>query len=191
MDELELLNQKIKACRMCRLCEGATQAVPGVGNPHADIMFVGEAPGRDEDIKGEPFVGAAGKFLNLMLEKIGLQRSDVFIANVVKHRPPENRDPLPDEIEACYPYLKQQIMLIKPKIIATLGRHAMGLFLPGLKISEAHGKPKRAKGVNGEKQVYLPLYHPASALYNPGLRETHIRDMMVIPALLKKIGKGE
>ncbi len=185
---LEEIHRKINGCRLCRLCSlGATKAVPGEGNPQTGIMFVGEAPGRDEDIQGRPFVGAAGKFLNTMLEMSGFKREEVYITNVVKHRPPQNRDPLPDEIEACWPWLEEQIKIIKPKIIVTLGRHAMGRFLPGLKISEVHGQAKRAKGLWSEKQVYFPVYHPASALYNPGLRETLIRDMKKLPILLKKI----
>jgi DNA polymerase len=186
--DLAELHEKIKKCSLCRLCElGATQAVPGDGNFSSEILFIGEAPGRDEDIQGKPFVGAAGKFLNTMLGEIGLKREDIFITNVVKHRPPENRDPLPDEIEACWPYLEEQVRLIKPKLIVTLGRHAMGRFLPGLKISEVHGQAKRTKGIWSEKQVFMPMYHPASALYNPGLRETLIHDMKKIPIILKKI----
>lgn len=187
MNSLESLYQRIKKCSLCRLCENATQAVPGEGSGKLEVFFVGEAPGRDEDLQGRPFVGAAGKFLEQMLNIIGYRREDVYITNIVKHRPPDNRDPLPDEIEACFPYLKEQIEFIKPKIIATLGRHAMELFLPGLKISEVHGQAKRARGIGTKRQVYFPLYHPASALYNPKLRQTLIRDMMKIPVLLKKI----
>jgi uracil-DNA glycosylase len=186
--DFESIRERIKKCRLCRLCElGAKQAVPGEGNPRAQVMFIGEAPGRDEDEQGRPFVGAAGKFLTQMLELAGYKREDVFITNVVKHRPPQNRDPLPDEIETCWPYLEAQIKAIKPKLIVLLGRHAMGRFLPGLKISQVHGRAKRAKGIWSEKQVYFPVYHPAAALYNPGLREVHIRDMKKIPVLLKKI----
>ena len=185
--DLKQLEEKVKQCRLCRLCAKATNAVFGEGNPKAEIMFIGEAPGRSEDEQGRPFVGAAGKFLNQMLEIIGFKREDVFITNIVKHRPPENRDPLPDEIEACAPYLQAQVILIKPKLIVTLGRHAMGRFLPGLKISQVHGQAKRAKGIFSEKQIFFPLYHPASALYNPGLRETLINDMKKIPILLKKM----
>jgi DNA polymerase len=188
MTELEKIHERVRACKACRLCTfGAKQAVPGEGDPHAQIMFIGEGPGRDEDEQGRPFVGAAGKFLTQMLELAGYKREDVFITNVVKHRPPQNRDPMPDEILACWPYLEEQIKAIKPKVIVTLGRHAMGRFLPGLKISEAHGKAKRAKGIWCEKQVYFPVYHPASALYNPGLRDTLIRDMKKLPILLKKL----
>lgn len=186
--EFEVLRKEIDVCRKCRLCElGATRAVPGEGNPRAQVMFIGEAPGKAEDALGRPFVGAAGKFLTTMLELSGFKREDVFITNVVKHRPPENRDPMPDEIEKCWPFLEAQVKAIKPKLIVLLGRHAMGRFLPGLKISEVHGQAKRAKGIGTEKQVYFPVYHPASALYNPGLRDVLINDMKKIPVLLKKI----
>ncbi len=187
-DTLEAIREKVMKCRKCRLCElGATKAVPGEGSDKAQVMFIGEGPGREEDAQGKPFVGAAGKFLNTMLAEIGLGREDVFITNVVKHRPPENRDPLPEEVEACWPYLEEQVRALKPKLIVLLGRHAMNRFLPGLKISEAHGNAKRSRGIWNDKQVYLPVYHPASALYNPGLRDTLIRDMKKIPILLKKI----
>ncbi len=169
------------------MCEGANNAVPGEGSTTAEILFIGEAPGKDEDLQGRPFVGAAGKFLNQMLAEIGLKREDVFITNVVKHRPPDNRDPLPEEIEKCSDFLKAQVLLLKPLLIVTLGRHAMNEFLPGLKISQVHGQAKRASGIAGGRQVFFPLYHPASALYNPGLRSTLVRDMMKIPILLKKL----
>jgi uracil-DNA glycosylase family 4 len=160
----------------------ATQLVFGVGSPDAQLMFVGEAPGKNEDLQGEPFVGAAGKFLNEMLAGIGLKRSDVYISNIVKYRPPENRDPTPEEIEAFVPYLKRQIEVIRPKLVVFLGRHSMNVFLPELKISQAHGQPVRKGG-----QVYLPLFHPAAALYNPAMRETLLEDFQLIPAILKKI----
>lgn len=187
-DSLQSVYENINKCRACRLCElGATKAVPGEGDEKAQVMFIGEAPGKAEDLQGRPFVGAAGKFLTAMLSEIGYKREDVYITNVVKHRPPENRDPLPEEIEACWPYLQDQVKIIKPKLIVLLGRHAMGRFLPGLKISEVHGQAKRAKALCGDRQVYFPVYHPASALYNPGLRQTLINDMKKIPILLKKI----
>jgi len=146
-------------------------------------MFIGEGPGKEEDKQGLPFVGSAGKFLDELLATINLERSDVFIGNVVKCRPPDNRDPLPEEIKTCFPYLQQQIELIKPKLIATLGRHAMYQFLPeDLRISQVHGRPFRRHG-----QVYLPLYHPAAALYHGSLRETIINDFKKIPLILKKI----
>ncbi|MDB5179094.1 MAG: Phage polymerase-related protein [Patescibacteria group bacterium] len=160
----------------------ATQLVFGVGSPDAEIVFVGEAPGKNEDLKGEPFVGAAGKFLNEMLASIGLERKDIYITNIVKYRPPENRDPTPEEIAEFIPYLKQQVEVIRPKLVAFLGRHSMSVFLPELKISQAHGKPVRKGG-----QVYLPLFHPAAALYNGGMRDTLLEDFSLIPAILKKI----
>jgi DNA polymerase len=160
----------------------ATQLVFGAGNPDAEIVFIGEAPGKNEDLKGEPFVGAAGKFLSEMLASIGLARGDVYITNIVKYRPPDNRDPEPDEIQAFIPYLERQLALIKPKLVVFLGRHSMNVFLPELKISQAHGIPVRKHG-----QVYLPLFHPAAALYNGGMRQTLLDDFSLIPAILKKI----
>lgn len=160
----------------------ATQLVFGTGNPDAEIVFIGEAPGKNEDLKGEPFVGAAGKFLNEMLAGIGMERSDIYITNIVKYRPPENRDPTPEEIAEFVPYLKYQLDVIRPKLVAFLGRHSMSVFLPELRISQAHGQPVRKDG-----QVYLPLFHPAAALYNGGMRQTLIDDFNLIPAILKKI----
>ncbi|MCA9374486.1 uracil-DNA glycosylase [Candidatus Peregrinibacteria bacterium] len=189
MADLEALRAKILKCRLCRLCEGATQAVPGEGNPDADIFFIGEAPGKNEDLQGEPFVGAAGKFLNELLESINLKREDIFITNIVKHRPPNNRDPKDDEIEACFPYLDQQIQAIKPLLIVTLGRHAMNRFMPGLQISKVHGQAKRVKSIFSKKQVIYPLYHPASALYNGAMRPVLFEDMKKIPVLLQQLRK--
>jgi DNA polymerase len=160
----------------------ATQLVFGTGNPDAEIVFIGEAPGKNEDLQGEPFVGAAGKFLNEMLGSIGMERADIYITNIVKYRPPGNRDPEPEEKEAFMPYLHRQIEVIRPKLIVFLGRHSMSVFLPELRISQAHGKPVRKGG-----QVYLPLFHPAAALYNGGMRETLMADFALIPAILKKI----
>lgn len=160
----------------------ATQLVFGAGNPDADLVFVGEAPGKNEDLTGEPFVGAAGKFLNEMLASIDLERSDIYITNIVKYRPPGNRDPDAAEITAFVPYLERQIAIIKPKLVVFLGRHAMNVFLPELKIGQAHGQPVRKGG-----QVYLPLFHPAAALYNGGMRQTLLDDFSLIPAILKKL----
>ncbi len=164
------------------LKEGATQLVFGVGSPDAEIVFIGEAPGKNEDLKGEPFVGAAGKFLDEMLEMIGLKRADIYITNIVKYRPPNNRDPYPDEKEKFMSYLESQIEAIQPKLVVTLGRHSLNCFLPDLSISQCHGQPKRYKGL-----VYLPLFHPAAALYNGGMRQTLIDDFALIPAILEKI----
>lgn len=164
------------------LKEGATQLVFGDGSAEAEIVFVGEAPGKNEDAQGKPFVGAAGKFLNEMLEMIGMKRADVYITNIVKYRPPENRDPYPDEKLAFMPYLESQLEVIEPKLTVTLGRHSLNCFLPDLSISAVHGQPKRFKG-----RVYLPLFHPAAALYNSAMRQTLIDDFDLIPAILEKI----
>jgi len=164
------------------LRKGATQLVFADGNATAKIVFIGEAPGKNEDEQGKPFVGAAGKFLDEMLEMIGLKRKDIYITNIVKYRPPNNRDPEPAEKEAWLPYLQEQLSIIRPKLIVTLGRHSMDVLLPGLKISQVHGKPKRFKD-----HVYLPLFHPAAALYNGGMRQTLIDDFALIPIIMQKI----
>ncbi len=180
---LEQIAADIVTSNICPdLAKTATQLVFGEGNPDADIVFIGEAPGKREDETGKPFVGAAGRFLDEMLESIGLGREDIYITNIVKYRPPNNRDPLPSEKQEFLPYLAEQIKVIEPKLIVTLGRHSMEVLLPGLKISECHGQPKRYNG-----QVYLPLFHPAAALYNGGLRQTLLDDFARIPAILKKI----
>lgn len=183
VQRLEQIKADIVKNNICPdLAKTATQLVFGDGSIDADIVFIGEAPGKNEDLQGLPFVGAAGKFLNEMLEGIGLSRADVYITNIVKYRPPGNRDPLPEEKQAFLPYLQAQLEVIKPKLVATLGRHSMNSLLPGLQISQVHGQPKRYKG-----QVYLPLFHPAAALYNGGLRQTLIDDFAKIPAILAKI----
>ncbi|HSI20324.1 MAG TPA: uracil-DNA glycosylase [Verrucomicrobiae bacterium] len=176
---------QISSCTLCRLCEGRTHAVPGTGNPHAEVVFIGEGPGKKEDEQGIPFCGASGKFLDELLASIGMNRDDVFITNIVKCRPPGNRDPLPDEKATCAPtYLDNQLTLINPKLIVTLGRHALGHFVPDLKISEVHGQPKRYKD-----RVYLALYHPAVALYNGGMRQTLLEDFQNIPKTLKALSR--
>jgi DNA polymerase len=187
-DKLTLLDQ-IKADiikqNICPdLAQEATQLVFGDGNPDANIVFIGEAPGKNEDIQGLPFVGAAGKFLDEMLAGIGLQRGNVYITNIVKYRPPNNRDPYPDEKAAFLPFLRSQLEVIGPKLVVTLGRHSMDSLLPGLQISQCHGQPKRYKG-----QVYLPLFHPAAALYNGSMRQTLIDDFYRIPRILAAIDK--
>jgi uracil-DNA glycosylase family 4 len=164
------------------LAKSATQLVFGDGNPDADIVFIGEAPGKNEDLKGKPFVGAAGKFLDEMLEMSGLKRADVYITNIVKYRPPNNRDPYPEERLAFLPYLQAQLDVIEPKLIVTLGRHSLSCFLPKLQISACHGQPKRSQG-----RVYLPLFHPAAALYNGSMRQTLIDDFSLIPLVLEKL----
>ena len=182
-EELQKIKADILTQNICpELAKGATQLVFGDGSANAELVFIGEAPGKHEDEQGLPFVGAAGKFLNEMLVSIGLKRADVYITNIVKYRPPDNRDPYPDEKAEFLPFLRKQLEVIKPKLVITLGRHSMECFLPGLQISQCHGQPKRYKG-----QVYLPLFHPAAALYNGAMRQTLIDDFMKIPQILTKI----
>jgi uracil-DNA glycosylase family 4 len=181
--KLDELRAKILTDNVCpELAVTATQLVFGDGNPAAEIVFIGEAPGKNEDLKGVPFVGAAGQFLNEMLEMINLKREDIYITNIVKYRPPDNRDPLPAEKEAFLPYLQAQLEIIQPTIVVTLGRHSLNCFLPDLQISQVHGQPKRYKG-----QIYLPLFHPAAALYNGSMRQTLIDDFALIPTIIQKI----
>lgn len=185
-EQLNQLNEKMLACGKCVLRSGCTQVVPGSGSAEAEIMFIGEGPGKKEDELGEPFVGAAGKFLNEMLASINLKREDVYIANVVKCRPPQNRDPLPEEAEACWPWLLEQIKIIEPKLIVFLGRHSMNRFFPTEKISEVHGKLLIKKFGSVERQHFFALYHPAAALYNGGMRATLLADFAKIPKALEK-----
>ncbi len=180
---LDDLRQKVLEDKVCEeLAKTATQLVFGDGSPDAELVFIGEAPGKNEDIQGKPFVGAAGRFLNEMLEMIGLKREDVYITNIVKYRPPNNRDPLPEEKAAFLPYLQDQLEIIQPKLVVTLGRHSLNCFLPDLQISQCHGQPKRYKG-----RVYLPLFHPAAALYNGAMKQTLIDDFARIPDIKKII----
>lgn len=173
----------------CDLKETATQAVPGDGNPHAEVVFIGEAPGKNEDKEGRPFVGAAGKFLAEMLESIHMKREDIYITNVVKYRPPNNRDPLLEEIEACQAWLHEELAAIEPKLVIFLGRHSMNHFFPDEKISVVHGK-LLIKQINGiPTKYFLPLYHPAAALYNGSMRDTLKEDFKKIPLALKKINE--
>ncbi|MDP3963366.1 MAG: uracil-DNA glycosylase [bacterium] len=190
---LESLAEQIKMCQLCPLARERTHAVPGEGNPRAEVLFVGEGPGRKEDESGRPFVGAAGKFLDEMLASVGWKRQDVFIANVVKCRPPGNRDPEESEIHTCVTnYLVHQVNLIEPKLIVTLGRHSMKWFLKNPEpISRMHGKLKLITDKKtGKTQFILPLYHPAAALYNGGQRQTHLADFKKIPAIVEKIKTG-
>jgi uracil-DNA glycosylase family 4 len=190
-DSLEQIAADIKSKNICPdLAQAATNLVMGDGNPAAEIVFIGEAPGKNEDLQGLPFVGAAGKFLDEMLAGIGLQRSDIYITNIVKYRPPNNRDPLPEEKEAFWPYLVRQLQVIQPKLLITLGRHSMEYFLPGKRISEMHGQPKRIT-FGEQKLVILPLFHPAAALYNGGLRQTLIEDFAAIPTTMKLINESK
>ncbi|HYG84288.1 MAG TPA: uracil-DNA glycosylase [Verrucomicrobiae bacterium] len=178
----DILNQNI-----CPdLAKTATNLVMGDGNVNAKIVFIGEAPGKNEDQQGLPFVGAAGKFLNEMLASIQLERQDIYITNIVKYRPPNNRDPLPDEKKAFWPFLVRQLDVIEPEIIVTLGRHSMEYFLPGMKISQIHGEPKRIT-IGKRKTVIVPLFHPAAALYNGSLRQTLLDDFSRIPKIITLI----
>lgn len=179
----EIIEQKICA----ELAEQATQLVIGDGNLDAQIVFIGEAPGKNEDLQGKPFVGASGKFLDEMLASINLKRDDIYITNIVKYRPPNNRDPLPEEKRAFWPYLMRQLEIIDPKVIVTLGRHAMNCFIPDAKISVDHGHPRKVK-LTGDNREYnwlvLPLYHPAAALYNGGMRQTLMDDFQKVKDLI-------
>lgn len=187
---IEQLAADIIERKVCpELAESATQLVVGDGNPNADIVFIGEAPGKNEDEQGLPFVGAAGKFLNEMLAEAGMNRGDVYITNIVKYRPPNNRDPLPEEKKAFLPYLLRQLEIIGPKVIITLGRHSMEYFLPDAKISQIHGHAVRKKVVYHDKTQHewliIPLYHPAAALYNGSMRSVLINDFLGAAQLVK------
>jgi len=185
--QLDALAESILAANVCpELRDQATQLVMGDGSPDAEIVFIGEAPGKNEDLQGKPFVGAAGKFLNEMLAQAGMDRSDVYITNIVKYRPPNNRDPLPEEKAAFWPYLLKQLEIIQPKVVITLGRHSMEYFLPGLKIGQIHGESKRIQ-FGDHKIVIMPLFHPAAALYNGGLRQTLIDDFLKVPEVIRQL----
>lgn len=189
MDKQTLLTQienSIKICRKCRLCEKATNAVPGEGNINSELVFIGEAPGEYEDKSGRPFVGRAGKLLEALLAEIGYKRSDIWIGNIIKHRPPENRDPMPDEIAACEPYLTEQLRIIAPKLIVTLGRFSMYYFYKDGKISRDRGTPIPI----GNYMVY-PVFHPAAALRNPEMARGLKEDFMRIPQVLADIKSGK
>jgi uracil-DNA glycosylase family 4 len=193
-DQLDAIKQQILDDKVTpELASTATQLVFGTGSPDAEIVFVGEAPGKNEDLKVEPFVGAAGKFLDEMLQSVNLQRSDIYITNIVKYRPPNNRDPLPEEKKAFLPYLQAQLEVIQPKVLVTLGRHSTNSFLPDLQISKEHGLAKRVKLAFRDdptriyEVVIMPLFHPAAALYNGGLRQTLLDDFTTIPEIIKKI----
>ncbi len=181
MSELDELHQRIASCPDCALCRTRTKAVPGEGPPNAELLFVGEAPGFYEDQQARPFVGPAGRFLEELLASIGLRRDQVFIANVVKCRPPNNRDPLPGEIDACRKYLERQIELIKPKVIVSLGRYSLAWFFPRDTISKVHGQAKVKDGVH-----FMPMYHPAAALHAGNMRKVILEDFQKIPAVLEQ-----
>ena len=181
--ELNSLSDEVRSCTRCPLAETRTRAVPGEGPIDAEIMLIGEGPGFHEDRQGRPFVGPSGQFLQELLASIGLQRSQVYITNVVKCRPPNNRDPQPNEIEACMPYyLDRQIDLIDPKVIVTLGRFSMSKFFPGKSITRIHGQPKREGN-----RIIFPMFHPAAALHQPHYREMIEQDILKVPALLEEL----
>jgi len=181
-DPLEDLATEIRACTACPLHRSARQAVPGEGSAESGILFLGEAPGYNEDLRGRPFVGAAGQLLDQLLAGIGLDRTKVFITNVVRHRPPENRDPLPDEVAACHIWFERHLATLRPKVIVTLGRHAMYKFFPGESITRVHGKPRRKDGL-----MIFPVFHPAAALHQPSLRADLIADFAALAAFLATV----
>src|SRR6266536_3458966 len=176
---LEIVAAKVSILSQLDLSKGRTKAVPGEGNPHARIMFIGEGPGFHEDRQGRPFVGPAGQFLEELLASINLKRADVFITNVVKCRPPENRDPLPEEINACNDYLDRQIAAIKPQAIVTLGRYSMAKFFGNEKITAIHGRARKEDGY-----ICIAMYHPAAGLHRPDLKDTIRADFKKIPRII-------
>ena len=182
---LSELYEEIRRCQQCELHKTRTRAVPGEGPEDAEIMFIGEAPGFHEDQQGHPFVGPAGQFLTQLISSIDLKRDQVYITNIIKSRPPGNRDPLPAEINACHQWLKKQIDLIKPRMIVTLGRYSMALFFPGKTIGKIHGTAKERDGI-----IYFAMYHPAAALHQQSLKQTIERDMLKIPQVLAKVRCG-
>jgi uracil-DNA glycosylase len=186
-EQLDTLNTYWQKNCTCKLKKTATQVVFGCGSAESEIVFIGEAPGKNEDLKGVPFVGAAGKFLDEMLASIKMKRDDIYITNIVKYRPPNNRDPKPEEKEACNEWLIGEIKTISPKLIVLLGRHSMARFFPTEKISDVHGKILIGNIPELGLVQFLPLYHPAAALYNGGMRETLIKDFKKIPKILQKI----
>lgn len=179
MDPLEAIAADIQACRACPLWKGTRQAVPGEGSGESGIFFLGEAPGFHEDQQGRPFVGAAGQLLDELLAGIGLDRTKVFITNVVRHRPPDNRDPMPEEVAACDVWLRRHLEALQPRVLVTLGRHAMGKFFPGESITRIHGKPRVAGGV-----TVFPMFHPAAALRQPSLRPSLVADFTALAIFL-------
>ena len=181
-DALEAIAGEVRGCTQCALHKNRTRAVPGAGSPHAEILFIGEGPGYNEDKQGLPFVGRSGNLLTELIESIGLTRAEVFITNVVKCRPPENRDPLPDEIATCRQYLDAQEGLIDPLVIVTLGRFSMARYFPGAKITAIHGKPK----YEGDR-AYVPLFHPAAVLRNPALEQPMAEDFQRILEVLAEV----
>jgi len=186
-EQLTELHQRHHKSNVCALKNQATQPVFGHGNPDADIVFIGEAPGKKEDETGVPFVGAAGKFLDEMLASINMKREDIYITNTVKYRPPNNRDPEPIEAQQCFPWLSDELAFIKPKLIVFLGRHAMHRYFPKAKISEVHGTLLQQTIAGMPTEFFLALYHPAAALYNRSMRATLMEDFAETPKVLEKI----
>ncbi|MDD4319532.1 MAG: uracil-DNA glycosylase [Candidatus Peribacteraceae bacterium] len=186
---LETLREKLKDWKGCALHKTANPVL-GEGNPHATVMFIGEAPGQKEDELGRPFVGAAGQFLDELLGTIGIERKDVYISNVVKYRPPANRDPTPEEKEQCMPWLMLEMALIKPRVIVPLGRHALGHFFAKLSITDGHGKPQALRPAEGDKESVwaFPIYHPAAALHNGNLRQALFDDFKALKTFLDEQG---
>jgi DNA polymerase len=182
-ETLQTLSEEIAKCRLCRLSESRTHAVPGEGNQAADVVFVGEGPGKFEDAEGRPFVGMAGRYLDRLLGGIGWSREQVYITNIIKCRPPDNRDPRPDEVAACRPYLERQLEVIRPRLVVTLGRHALGWFLPGEKISRVHGEV-----VEMSPYALLPLYHPSAAIRFRERRLALEEAFKRIPEVLERLG---
>jgi len=179
MSALSELDKQIALCQQCEIAKQRTRVVPGEGAEDADIMFIGEAPGWHEDQQGRPFVGPAGQYLDKLLASIDLKRAQVYIANVIKCRPPGNRDPLPAEIQNCRNWLERQIEIIRPRMIATLGRYSMAMFFPGKTIGKIHGTVQKQDNI-----IYYAMYHPAAALHQQSLRQTIEADMLKIPSLL-------
>ena len=187
---LETIAAEIRTCTRCRLHEGRTKAVPGEGHPSTEVVFVGEGPGFNEDRQGRPFVGRAGDLLVRLLGDVGWRREEVFITNVVKCRPPDNRDPQPDEIAACEPYLRRQLEILDPALVVTLGRHSMGRFMPGARIGQAHGTTRPADPATGAADATVfAMYHPAAALRSLEVERQSREDVRAIPAVLVEARK--
>jgi len=184
---LEQVAAEVRVCRRCRLHEQRTNAVPGEGHPSTEVLVVGEGPGLNEDRQGRPFVGPAGAFLDELLRTIGWRRDEIFITNVVKCRPPGNRDPAPDEVAACAPFLRRQVEILEPALIVTLGRHSMARFMPGAKIGAVHGTVQPApSGSGADGALVFAMYHPAAALHQPALKSIVEQDMAKLPAILEE-----
>jgi DNA polymerase len=179
MSALTEVYRQIASCQDCELAKHRNKVVPGEGPEDADLLFIGEAPGWNEDQQGRPFIGAAGGFLDQLLASIGLRREQVYIANVIKCRPPQNRDPLPAEIQACSKWLDHQVEIIQPRVIVTLGRYSLAKYFPGESIGKIHGKPRKQNDI-----IFYPMYHPAAALHQGSLRKIIQEDMLRIPQIL-------